>query len=78
MRVENMNLLVPTVDNKEERIFYLTQVEALAQSSPLISAVVRAQEAAHRVGYASPTQFSREYRRMFGVTPATDRSASPV
>jgi len=48
MRVENMNLLVPTVDNKEERIFYLTQVEALAQSSPLISAVVRAQEAAHR------------------------------
>jgi sulfite reductase alpha subunit-like flavoprotein len=48
MRVENMNLLVPTVDNKEERIFYLTQVEAIAQSSPLISAVVRAQEAAHR------------------------------
>lgn len=48
MRVENMNLLVPTVDNKEERIFYLTQVEALAQSSPLISAVVRAQEAAYR------------------------------
>ncbi len=48
MRVENMNLLVPTVDNKEERIFYLTQVEALAQSSALISAAVRAQEAAHR------------------------------
>jgi len=39
---------------------------------------VTAQEAARRVGYASPTQFSREYRRMFGVTPATDRSASPV
>jgi AraC-like DNA-binding protein len=39
---------------------------------------VTAQEAARRVGYASPTQFSREYRRMFGVTPATDRSASPA
>jgi AraC-like DNA-binding protein len=39
---------------------------------------VTAQEAARRVGYASPTQFSREYRRMFGTTPATDRSANPV
>jgi AraC-like DNA-binding protein len=39
---------------------------------------VTAQEAARRVGYASPTQFSREYRRMFGVTPATDRSVSPA
>jgi sulfite reductase (NADPH) flavoprotein alpha-component len=48
MRVENMRLLVPTVDNKEERIFYLTQVEILAQCTPLISALVRAQEAAVR------------------------------
>jgi len=45
MRVDNMRLLVPTVDNKEERIFYLTQVEILAQSAPIISALVRAQEA---------------------------------
>jgi len=33
-----------------------------------------AQEAAQRVGYASASQFSREYRRMFGVTPAADRT----
>jgi sulfite reductase (NADPH) flavoprotein alpha-component len=48
MRVDNLRLLVPTVDNKEERIFYLTQVEILAQCSPLITAMVRAQEAVHR------------------------------
>jgi len=48
MRVDNLRLLVPTVDNKEERIFYLTQVEILAQCSPLISAMIRAQEAVHR------------------------------
>ena len=45
MRVDNLRLLVPTVDNKEERIFYLTQVEILAQCTPIISALVRAQEA---------------------------------
>jgi sulfite reductase alpha subunit-like flavoprotein/pSer/pThr/pTyr-binding forkhead associated (FHA) protein len=48
MRVDNLRLLVPTVDNKEERIFYLTQVEILAQCTPIISALVRAQEAATR------------------------------
>jgi sulfite reductase (NADPH) flavoprotein alpha-component len=48
MRVDNLRLLVPTVDNKEERIFYLTQVEILAQSTPIISALVRAQEAVIR------------------------------
>lgn len=45
MRVDNMRLLVPTVDNDEERIFYLTQTEILAQASPIVGAVVRAQEA---------------------------------
>jgi AraC-like DNA-binding protein len=31
-----------------------------------------AASAAHRVGYESPSQFSREYRRMFGAPPAKD------
>lgn len=31
-----------------------------------------AASAAHRVGYESPSQFSREYRRMFGAPPARD------
>ncbi|HTE50049.1 MAG TPA: cytochrome b5 domain-containing protein, partial [Kofleriaceae bacterium] len=45
MRCTNMRLLVPTVDNREERVFYLTQTEILAQAGPIIGAVVRAQEA---------------------------------
>lgn len=34
-----------------------------------------AAEAAFRVGYESPSQFSREYRRMFGAPPRTDVAA---
>jgi len=44
LRVENMALLIPTVDNPEERIFYLTQVEIMARCTSLVGAVVRAQE----------------------------------
>lgn len=32
--------------------------------------------AAFEVGYESPTQFSREYARKFGVSPRTDRAGS--
>jgi AraC-like DNA-binding protein len=28
--------------------------------------------AAMQVGYESPSQFNREYKRLFGVTPAKD------
>jgi len=31
-----------------------------------------ASDAAYHVGYASPSQFSREYRRLFGVPPSID------
>jgi len=30
---------------------------------------------AREVGYASPTQFSRDYAREFGVSPRVDRAA---
>jgi sulfite reductase alpha subunit-like flavoprotein len=53
MRVENLELLVPTVGNQEERVFYLTQVEILAQCAPIVSALVRAQEAVVRDDRAS-------------------------
>jgi sulfite reductase alpha subunit-like flavoprotein/cytochrome b involved in lipid metabolism len=46
--IDNMELLVPSVDNLEERRFYLAQVEILARGTPLVSSVVRAQEAASR------------------------------
>jgi AraC-like DNA-binding protein len=38
----------------------------------LLTETVDAATAGHRVGYESPSQFSREYRRAFGVPPATD------
>jgi AraC-like DNA-binding protein len=31
-----------------------------------------ASTAAHTVGYESPSQFSREYRRLFGAPPVRD------
>ncbi|WP_280425622.1 AraC family transcriptional regulator [Nocardia carnea] len=30
----------------------------------------RVDDLAHRVGYHGPSQFSREYRRLFGTTPS--------
>lgn len=48
MRIENLLLLIPTVDNREERVFYLTQTEILAQCTPIVGAVIRAQEAVAR------------------------------
>ena len=38
----------------------------------------RANAAAVRVGYESASQFSREYKRCFGVTPARDRQDAPA
>lgn len=38
----------------------------------LLSETREAAEAAFRVGYESPSQFSREYARMFGLPPAKD------
>jgi AraC-like DNA-binding protein len=39
---------------------------------------LEAAEAAFRVGYESPSQFSREYRRLFGVPPRQDVAALKV
>jgi AraC-like DNA-binding protein len=38
----------------------------------LMTDAVDAATAGHRVGYQSPSQFSREYRRAFGTTPRAD------
>ena len=40
----------------------------------MLSEGLDAATAGHRVGYASPSQFSREYRRLFGAPPARDIS----
>lgn len=38
----------------------------------MLSEVMDAASAGHRVGYESPSQFSREYSRMFGAPPLRD------
>lgn len=38
----------------------------------LLTFALDAATAGHRVGYESPSQFSREYRRLFGTPPAKD------
>ncbi|MEM6646295.1 MAG: AraC family transcriptional regulator [Bacteroidota bacterium] len=38
----------------------------------MLSEGLNAATAGHRVGYASPSQFSREYKRLFGAAPARD------
>lgn len=44
----------------------------------LLGESLDAAEAAYRVGYESPSQFSREYRRMFGAPPRRDMAALKV
>ncbi|MBC7924848.1 MAG: helix-turn-helix transcriptional regulator [Bryobacteraceae bacterium] len=38
----------------------------------MVTTGIDAATAAYKVGYASPSQFSREYRRLFGVPPARE------
>lgn len=45
MRVDNLELLVPIVGNEDERRFQSTPIEIVAQFTPALGAVVRAQEA---------------------------------
>ena len=48
IRLDNLELLISTVDNQEERVLYLMQVEAHHKIGPLTGAIVRAQEAVYR------------------------------
>lgn len=43
----------------------------------LLAAEARSSDAGFGVGYRSAAQFSREYRRAFGVPPSRDSSRSP-
>lgn len=44
----------------------------------MLSEHLEAATAAHRVGYESPSQFSREYRRLFGTAPRQEVAARQV
>jgi len=43
----------------------------------LVDRKVPVSDAAYAVGYESPTQFSRDYRRKFGLPPSRDGAAKP-
>jgi len=57
---------------------YVKSIRLHKARALLVADGLNAQVAAHRVGYASASQFSREYRRMFGCSPASDRAAVPA
>jgi len=51
---------------------YQKQVRLLEARRLLMSGGQEAATVAYQVGYESPSQFSREYRRLFGATPLQD------
>lgn len=51
---------------------YQKQTRLLQARTLLISAGANVTSVAHEVGYESPTQFSREYARAFGLPPSKD------
>jgi sulfite reductase alpha subunit-like flavoprotein len=48
MRIENLQLLIPILGNEDERRFQTSAVEVVAKFTPVVGAVVRAQEAVVR------------------------------
>lgn len=51
---------------------YQKQLRLLEARRLMVSTAVNVETAAFEVGYESPSQFSREYSRMFGVPPRRD------
>ncbi len=51
---------------------YQKQLRLLKARNLMIDDATNAETAAYRVGYESPSQFSREYARMFGAPPHQD------
>ena len=51
---------------------YQKQLRLLEARRLMLSERTSAANAAYRVGYESPSQFSREYSRMFGKSPIRD------
>jgi AraC-like DNA-binding protein len=54
---------------------YLKQIRLHQAQLLMLHDGLGAGEAAYRVGYGSDSQFSREYRRLFGVPPSLDVAA---
>jgi len=55
---------------------YIKSVRLHKARELMIQDGVNAYNAALRVGYESPSQFSREYKKFFGITPAKDTAGT--
>jgi AraC-like DNA-binding protein len=51
---------------------YIKNVKLHKARLLMIEEGINASSAAYKVGYESPSQFNREYKRLFGITPAKD------
>ena len=54
---------------------YQKQLRLLEARRLMVSSAVNVETASFQVGYESPSQFSREYARMFGASPKRDAKA---
>jgi AraC-like DNA-binding protein len=54
---------------------YQKRIRLCEARTLLLSGIIDAASAGYRVGYDSPSQFSREYSRLFGAPPARDLRA---
>ncbi|WP_425147956.1 AraC family transcriptional regulator N-terminal domain-containing protein [Deinococcus sp.] len=54
---------------------YQKQFRLLEARRLMLSSAMNAETASYKVGYESPSQFSREYSRMFGLAPGRDVAA---
>ena len=58
----------------ETPVQYLKKIRLLKAKGLLVFEGKRVDEAAYEVGYASPSQFSREFKRYFQVSPSEAQS----
>lgn len=63
---------------RKSPIQYIKSIRLYAARQKIVYDNSSASDAAFQVGYASPSQFSREYRRMFGVPPSEDKLFNQV
>lgn len=57
---------------KNSPLQYIKNVKLHKAKLLMIEEGINAYEASMRVGYESPSQFNREYKRLFGITPGRD------
>ena len=65
----SVGLLLATLDCSERAAATLSDAAASDSSSDAVASALDVAEAGFSVGYDSPSQFSRDYRRLFGAPP---------